>query len=395
MSATPIARLADLAVAAEAAPALPALQVDTVSDFDAFVALEPDWNRLCDEAGIDHPFLRHEWFRTWWESFGEGKRLHVIVVRLGGVPIAMAPLMLCRERIYGLRVRRLQTIANVHTQRADLFVGRGAENVYRAIWDCLRRQKALWDVVVLCQVPGRSPTLVRLPVLAAADRFRVVLSRAADSPCVLLKGTWDAYFNGLARKHRSNLRNRLKRLEELGPVKIEVIRDAAAVGTALEDGLRIEAAAWKGRAGSAIGARPELSRFYSGLAARAARQGWLQLQFLTVGGRRIAFAYSLGYENKLYLLKPGYDPAFATYSPSNLLCYLVLRDAFARGIVAYDFLGADDPWKRDWTADATPHTWLFVFGNTPRARALYFAKVHVVPWLKRVYRAYRRRVPAR
>jgi CelD/BcsL family acetyltransferase involved in cellulose biosynthesis len=393
MMSSPMAEraLPDPAPLVAAAPT--ALRVDTVSDFDSFLDLEPAWNRLLDEAVIDNPFLRHEWVRTWWECFGDGRQLHVLTVRAGSELVAIAPLMLSRERVYGLTVRRLQTIANVHTQRADLIVGRGAEDAHRAIWDGLVNQKALWDVVVLCQVPGGSATLRRLPALAAEDGFPVVLAATTDSPCISLAGRWEDYFNGLARKHRSNLRNRLKRLEQIGRVTLEVIQDGPQVGPALEEGLRIEAAAWKGRARSAILSRPELRRFYTQFAAWAAQRGWLQLQFLNVGGRRIAFGYSLCYKRRLYLLKPGYDPAYARYSPSNILLYLALRDAFASGILAYDLLGANDPWKREWTEEATPHTWLFVFGETPRARALHFAKAHLVPWLKRVYRACRGLTP--
>ena len=383
MSAHPVSDLAVLV----APPAVPALSVDTVSDFDSLLALEPAWNRLLDEAGIGHPFLRHEWIRTWWECFGAGKRLHVLVVRAGSELVAIAPLMLSREPMYGLPVRRLQLIGNVHTQRADFIVGRWKDKAYRAIWECLSGQRALWDVLVLPQVPAGSPTLERLPALAAQDGFRTGTWRGPDSPRLRLTGSWDDYFSGLDRKHRANLRNRLKRLESLGSVEVEVVAEGPRVDPALDEGLRIEAAAWKGKAGTAIGCHPELRRFYRDLAARAAAAGWLRLHFLTVAGRRIAFGYWLCYNQKLYLLKPGYDPDYARYSPFNLLCQKVLREAFAAGIRVQDFLGAPDPWKRDWTQDVRPHYWLFVFGGGPRARLLNVVKFTLVPRVKRVVRA--------
>jgi CelD/BcsL family acetyltransferase involved in cellulose biosynthesis len=375
---------APLAVAIPSAdlPAASRLQVDTVSEYVALLELAPVWNRLVDEAGIDHPFLSHEWIRTWWECFGAGKQLHVLVVKAGGEPIAIAPLMRGRGRLYGLKVRWLQLIANVHAQRGDFIVGRCTDAAYRAIWEHLTAEEALWDVLVLPQVPAGSGTLERLPRLADEDGFAAGLWRSVDSPWLPLSGTWETYLSGLAAKHRSNLRNRMRRLEQLGPVALEVVSES---GPALEDGLRLEAAAWKGQAGTAICCHPDETRFYTRLAACAAERGWLRLQFLTVGGRRIAFGYSLCYKEKLYLLKPGYAPDFARYSPSNLLCYMVLRDAFGSGIRAYDFLGADDPWKREWTSETKPHFWLFVFGNTSRARLIRFAKFSLVPWLKRSY----------
>jgi CelD/BcsL family acetyltransferase involved in cellulose biosynthesis len=366
------------------APA-PALEMILVADAESLVALEPVWNGLVDDAGIDHPFLRYEWIRTWWECFGKDKQLHVLLVTMDGEPIALAPLMLCRERFYGLEARCLQLIANVHTQRSDFIVAAHADKVYPFIWRFLEDHRDTWDVLLLPQIPAGSRTLEALPALAVRDGFQTGVWHAAHSPHLPLTGSWDRYFNGLARKHRANLRNRLKRLERLGPVSMEVVHEGSGVAAAVDDGFRIEALAWKGQAGTAIECDIRLRTFYSRLAFRAARRGWLRLQFLRVGGRRIAFAFSILINRKLYLLKPGYDPEFRAYSPSSLLCGFVLREAFANGVVAHDFLGADDRWKRDWTPLARPHEWLFVFGHSPRARLLLFVKFGVVPRIKRAH----------
>jgi CelD/BcsL family acetyltransferase involved in cellulose biosynthesis len=364
----------------------PALEIHKISSYDGLLALEPVWNRLVEEAGIDHPFLAYEWIRTWWECFGAGRELHVLLVEAGGVPLAIAPLMVCVQRFYGLKLRCLQLIANAHTQRSDFIVARSPDTVYPFLWHFLAADRDRWDVLLLPQVPAGSASIDALRTLAARDGFGTGVWAAGGSPFVRLTGTWEAYFNGLARKHRANLRNRLKRLQAIGPVALEVVRDGAEITPAIEDGLRIEAAAWKGKAGTAIGCQANLRLFYTRLAARMARRGALRLQFLTVGGRRIAFGYSILIDRKLFLLKPGYDPAYAAYSPSALLCELVLRDAFAGGVQVHDFLGADDRWKLDWTALARPHDWLFVFGRSPRARWIRFAKFRAVPWIKRARR---------
>jgi len=123
-------------------------------------------------------------------------------------------------------------------------------------------------------------------------------------------------------------------------------------------------------------------RFYTRLAQVAARRGWLRLSFLRLDGQRIAFGYYLQCGNKLYLLKPGYDPRFAPYSPSNLLCYLVLRDAFERGVAELDFLAAADPWKLEWTVAVRPHYWLYVFGDRLKPRLLHWTKFRLLPRLK-------------
>src|SRR6185503_8358738 len=70
-----------------------AIAVDVINDYDTFSKLEPEWNDTVDRAGLTHPFLRHEWLRSWWDSFGAGGMLNIMVVRAGQKIIALAPLM--------------------------------------------------------------------------------------------------------------------------------------------------------------------------------------------------------------------------------------------------------------------------------------------------------------
>lgn len=358
------------------------LAVATITDEKAFLELEPVWNDLVERAGIDHPFLTHEWMRTWWESFGAGKTLHILVVTAAAQPIAIAPLMLTRERRYGLPVRRLGFMANVHTPRTDFIIADRLPEACRAIWHSLVGRADEWDVLELCQLADQRAG-EELSRLARVDGFGTGVWHSDASPYIQLKGTWDDFFGTLDRKFRSNLRNRLKRVNALGTVKLEMVEGGPQLMDALDEGLKIEAAAWKGTAGTAIACNPELRRFYTSLAYRAAERGGLRLQFLTVNGKRIAFGYSLRRGRKLYLLKPGYDPEYAPYSPCNLMCYLVLRDGYERGLTEYDLLGISDGWKLEWTQTARPHDWIYVFSKSWKMSLIRFVKFTMIPELKR------------
>src|SRR2546430_16449164 len=95
------------------ATAGPPLSVERVTEFSTFLALQPLWNRLCDDAGIDHPFLRHEWIRTWWECFGAGKELFVLLVRSGQGILAIARLLSGPARVYGFKGRARECFSTV------------------------------------------------------------------------------------------------------------------------------------------------------------------------------------------------------------------------------------------------------------------------------------------
>src|SRR5262249_52955986 len=153
------------------------------------------------------------------------------------------------------------------------------------------------------------------------------------------------FFRGLRSGCRFNLTKRYARLCRIGPVDVEVVTDRAAVEDAMRDGLRIEAAAWKGEKGTAIISDAAATDFYIRLAQRQADLGQLRLTFLRLSGKRIAFNYLLQSRQKLYAVKIGYDPEYHTYSPGNMLLNLILKDACDRGIEEYDLLGGDDEWK--------------------------------------------------
>ena len=367
---------------AEASSVHAEIRVEMVSNYQAFLDLESVWNEVAEAAGLDHPFLEHAWIRTWWECFGAGSTLHILILKAGDQPIAIAPLILTPIRMWGIKVRRLGFFYNAHVPRADFLVAQRAEEVYGAIWSYLSRSGG-WDLLQLCQLPEGSQTLDAMRRLAVADEYPTGAWPSGASPYLPLRTSWGQYYDGLPAKHRGNLRNRFKRLKGITSVEFEAIASDENLADALEVGLRLEAAGWKGTSHTAISCDPDTSRFYSILAQRAADCGWIFLNFLRAGSKRIAFEYCVSYKNRILRLKSGYDPSYSRYSPSNLLSCLVLQHAFEQGMTEYDFLGGSEDWKLRWTKQTRPHCWLFVFSSTFKGRLLHRIKFLLVPFLKR------------
>jgi CelD/BcsL family acetyltransferase involved in cellulose biosynthesis len=360
-----------------------AVASDVVTSYDAFVALEGEWNDAVERAAIPHPFLRHEWFRTWWDCFGEGRALHIVVVRQDGRIAAIAPLMREQVQMYGLPIRKLDLIHNDHTPRADFIIAGDVADSCREIWNALHGRRSEWDLLQLSRLTRGSATLAALQSLAATDRCATGVWTGDVSPYLTLTGTWDTYQASLSAKFRSNLRNRLSRLTKAGEVRLEVLEGAAAIESGRDDAIRLEASGWKQESGTSIGSDPAVQRFYTLLAERAQDKGWLRLMFLTVGGKRIATSYGSCYDRRLFLFKTGYDPEFAACSPFKLLTSFAIQSAYAEGLQELDFLGDAEPWKLEWTDTSRTHDWLFIFSGSVRARLLHSLKFQMVPELKK------------
>jgi CelD/BcsL family acetyltransferase involved in cellulose biosynthesis len=365
----------------------PEPRVTVIGDYEQFVSLESEWNDAVARAQIPHPFLRHEWVRTWWDSFAAGRQLHIVIVREGDRIVGIAPLMREHAVVYGLPVRRLALLANDHTPRTDLVVAGDESEIYQAIWNSLTCEIDTWDVLQLTQLPDTSRTMAAMSRLASADQLPIGTWKSSDSPYLELAGTWESYWGRLSAKFRSNVRNRLTRLKQIGEPALEILSDTPAIAAACYDAWRLEASGWKDAEGTSIGSDPKVQTFYTLLAERAADRGWLRLLFLTVDDRRIAVSYSAVYDGRLFLLKTGHDREFHACSPFKVLTYFAAQEGFARGLRELDFLGDTEPWKQEWTSTARSHNWLFIFSTSRRARLLHSIKFQMAPEIKKKWRA--------
>ena len=359
----------------------PGLTMEVVTNYETFVRLEQEWNHAVGQAHVTHPFVLHEWFRSWWDSFGSGRRLHIVIARDGGDIVGIAPMMVEQVHMYGLPIRKLDLIHNDQTPRADWIVVRSVPRVFEVLWSGLHQMRDEWDLLQLSRLPTESLTRAEVTALAQRDGCQTGTWRGDVSPYLTLTGTWDSYLASLPAKFRSNLRNRLSRLLHVGGTQLEVVDGVDE--KACEDAIRLEASGWKVDAHTSISSNASVQQFYRLLAERAAARGWLRLLFLVADGRRIAAAYGARFGDTLFFIKTGYDPGFAPCSPFKLLTYLAIQRAYADGLREVDFLGNSEPWKREWTNTSRPHDWLCIFAGTIRARLLHSLKFQVAPELKR------------
>jgi CelD/BcsL family acetyltransferase involved in cellulose biosynthesis len=362
-------------------------QIEVIRDSDRFNSISAEWDRLVDDWGVDRVFLSHTWFRTWWEAFGKNNELFIVTVRSSGRLVAAAPMMRTSASVYGFKAKALHAIYNPHTPRFDFIVGdRQDQRLYQAIWSAFLEHSDC-DMIALAQVPMESETIQSMEKLAKHDRWLTGQWTAPAAPYIRLGCDYATFFQSLRSSSRFTLTKRHARLNKVEPVEVEVVADAGHVEEAMRDGLRIEAAGWKGRQGTAMLSDPIVAEFYTRLAHREAELGQLRLTFLRAGGRRISFNYLLEKKNKLYAVKIGYDPQYHAYSPGNMLLNLILKDACDRGIYEYDLLGGADEWKFEWTKESREHRWLFLFRNRLRSRALHHLKFGVVPFVKKHLRS--------
>src|SRR5207248_2279125 len=87
----------------------------------------------------------------------------------------------------------------------------------------------------------------------------------------------------------------------------------------LRRGFEVESSGWKGSAGTGILSTPENEQFWHSLADTFDRSNETRLSAITLDGRMAAFDLTLLVNQRLYLLKTGYDESFARLRPGLVL----------------------------------------------------------------------------
>jgi CelD/BcsL family acetyltransferase involved in cellulose biosynthesis len=335
-----------------------------------------EWDELADRLGAS-PFLRPGWASAWWTAFGGG-RLQVTALRRDDRLVALVPL----KRVG----RALATTANWHTPEADLLAE--TEEAARVVADDIFATRSRRIALVFADASSSGLSACRAAAEAAG--FRTVLRTRQRSPFVEIQGSFDEFERLLDRSLRTNVHRRRRRLEEEGSVVVDVLVGGEGLDDALHAGFGIEGSGWKTQQGTAIASRPDTLRFYSDVARWAAERGWLQLAFLRLDGKPLAFHFNLKHGGVLYHLKGGYDPSSGRFSPSKLLHHEMLRRAFDEGLASYEFLGAEEGWKREWTEATRERLVLEAFASTPPGVLDWVAHVVGRPAVGRLRSAQRR-----
>lgn len=367
-------------------------RVEEIRDTDTLSAVLPEWEVLYRSTAA--PFMCHpEFVRLWVTHFAPKARLRVLALReADGELAALLPLVEQRESFYGLPARHLASVSNSQSGRFEL-VARDADRAARYFLRHLRRDRG-WDVLRLAYTPreGKASALAT----AAAD-FGMPVGRWSSTrpPYIPLPDSAEALRAGLSRKLRGNLRRRWKQLRQLGQVRFERLSQGPSVRAALSEGLRLEAAGWKGRRGSAITQNASTLGFYTDLVQSAEKLGVLSLYRLRLDGRTIAFRLGVEHRGCYLLFKSAYDETLSRYSPGQLLMDAMLEDCIERDLHELDLLGDNIAWKRHWTQHTRQQEWLYLFRPGATGRLLHQTKFRAAPALRRQLQRWRRDGAAR
>jgi CelD/BcsL family acetyltransferase involved in cellulose biosynthesis len=226
-----------------------------------------------------------------------------------------------------------------------------------------------WDVIDLrrlrCGDPAADELATAFGAHLASDGWTVVREREEVCPILNLAPGLDfeGYLGTLGKKERHEVRRKIRRAEATGEVRLD--RSTDPVGD-LDEFVDLHQKKW-GEDGlfppTPGGAQSRT--FFGGLFEHCGPDGRIALQFLIVGGRRVAAGVWFDDGETLYFYNAGVDPDARDLSPGVLLVARSIEMALQAGRSRFDFLRGDEPYKYGWGATDVPIQRLLVVRTTP------------------------------
>jgi CelD/BcsL family acetyltransferase involved in cellulose biosynthesis len=335
-----------------------------VRDRQRLAEIGPAWDDLAETD--ETPFASHSWFGPWLEAFATDESLRVLTGWNGDRLVSVLPLL--------RGGRGLVAAANWHTPvfRA---AASGVEEA-QAVYTYAVAQGALTVGVLREDDPG-------LEALLGAAEGTVLRDPGPVQPAVDVTAGVEEWRRSLSKNRTKDLRRRTRRMHEEHDSRIYALEAPADLQAELEAGLRTEAAGWKGQTGTAIVSRPDTDRFYRELAARLHQAGKLRFCGLEIDGSLAAFELMVVHGGRVFSIKGGYDERFSAFAPGLQVQVAAIERAFELGMRSYEFLGADESWKRSLGNADRPTVTVRSFPSTLRGRAEGAFWAHTVPAARR------------
>ncbi|MBI3580286.1 MAG: GNAT family N-acetyltransferase [Ignavibacteriales bacterium] len=331
--------------------------INIIQDQDALKNLSASWNAL--ESNSRTPLLRHEWFMACAQAFCPPDRLAVIAYSVEGEIAAIAPCSMIRRG----KLDRIEILGSSVLCEPTGFLYRDEESLKNLFEGLLAMDKPIVIRRLRADIAERL-----LEHWRDGERGYLSFDTPSASPWISIESPWPDFERQLSAKRRSTLRRAWRHAEIMGKVRFELITpDEHTLERYLAEFIQVEGASWKAHTKTSVQSNPQLKTFLTLYAQGAAKGKILRMAFLRIGEKAIAALLGVEYANRFWVLKIGFREEAAHCSPGIILIHETIRCAFEKNLVAYEFLGTDEPWIRMWTEDIHSYATLRLYPRSAKA----------------------------
>ena len=324
----------------------------------AFPQLEDAWRALYGRMDWTNPFLSFEWTDAYLRTYGERRPVLFWIYEVDGAITAIAPLQREGRGIVSLSHPDLNDYCGVLTAAPSTAMA----------------QALLADLAAASRGGVRIPLLRDDAPLAAQLRAQFAarggnfeIAPHTTNPLLPIADSLQAVMAARSKKLRQDVRTTMNHLKRAGSWAYES-STAGPLAEEIYDALmQFHLARQEDKAGHSIFADARNAAFLKQILGRLEPGVSTHMSALRLNGRIISAAYSLIAGRTLFYWVPSFDASMPSLSLGKLQIAEVIRDALARGVDCFDFMGGEESYKFQWTNTAVPiHEWVMYSGILER-----------------------------
>jgi len=325
--------------------------VECVVDPALFRSLRGEWQDLFSRCPRATPFNSWDWLFSWWQAYGAGRPLRVVLVRVDGTLVGIAPLYIGQERTplrTPCRVMRFIGDGTFDSDHLGFLIDPFRESVVmRQFEDWLRRSRD-WDVLALREIDGDSGLV---PAMQDVARSLGLRFRSEESVCAVLDlpASYEEFLQARQSRFRTKARSLMRKIDQ-GEVVFETQCGAVGLRRIVRSLFDLHQRRWNAAGQPGVFGLRAKRLFYAHFVPRFARTGWLRLYSLRRGQDYVAHQLCFGGAGTTFLLQEGFDVSDPAASFGQMLRAAVVRQLIESGEARYDFLGGFSSHKQDWGA---------------------------------------------
>jgi hypothetical protein len=278
------------------------------------------WDELAENAAEPNPFFESWYLLPSLESLDKEGEVSILCFVRQGKLCGLLPVV--REQQYeGWPLPHLGNWLHWNCFFGTPLVAAGVEaEFWRAVLDWADSNPGFSLFLHLNKVALDGPVYAGLESALVADgrpwgvvvrRERALLSSDLDAESYLA--------NSLCARKRKDLNRRFRRLEELGETEFRWETGFDGIEHWIDDFLALEAAGWKGEAGSGLACDPATEGLFRESLTGAARRDRLVRLSLRLNGRPIAMLSTFLTPPGAFGFKTAFDENYSRFSPGFLL----------------------------------------------------------------------------
>jgi len=319
------------------------LRARIVSSFDDPAVAPELWNRLLARGAADAVNLTWEWQRNWWNTFGRGRLLLVLIER-DSEPICIAPLFVEDGMVFNICPEdQLDIVGSVTADVMEILLCAVLEYVP----DFLGMKLYLY--------PDASTTSIELEGAAERLGLECFLESCLAAPRLDI-----AAHPGLAERYarkKSLIRheNFFRRNDQL---RVKHTSDPEEIMPQLDGFFSQHIARRNVTPHPSIFVDSHQREYYRDIVTSIGPKGWLRFTRLEWSGHPIAFHFGLNYHKRFLYGIPSFEVELLRHSPGEVLLRHLLLAAIAEGAEVFDFGPGEEAYKyRFATSEVRLVTW--------------------------------------